>query len=224
MRGRDRGNERPARGSHHDVNRRTVAAIMGMAEGHDDEEGIIPDDAEEIDGVVGANGIKLSSDAVKTDKELEEPGLPNYGGAEGGKEELMSPAVALVAPDVTPHATDPLDPSQVPHAAVPPKQPEMPAAPGPEAAPASNINPLDVLMGRRSHSPEHMPPGPTARAESVPDASAAQAFVNSSLGMSMGGGGGLPDGPMPEHKEGNPKKIMEAVYRFGNISNTWTGR
>lgn len=199
---RSRDSLRPA-------NRRMIAAIMGMAEDQDDDESVIPDDAEELKNVMGPSGIKMDGDAVENDREPDDPNVPSYG--DGDKEQLMSPAVALVAPDVTPDALKPLDPSQVPQ----PAAPAAPAAPPPSPAPAVEPDAaLRVLLGKDPKERPDMPPIAPITAE------AAQASVNASLGVSAGNGL-QPGQSMPEHQAGQPAKIMEAFYRYGNVRNSW---
>ncbi len=182
------------------VQRRTIAAMMGVREAIDNEEradddSIFPNDAEEIKGFAGPTGLKLNGDLNDKDREPEEPSEPIYGGQ---NEPLMSPTVALVAPDVTPQALEPIDPAQVPKPP-PSMQPQQPAT-----------DPLDVLLGRKTGEPQSMPPIAPVTVES------AQAVVNASLGIETGGGLN-PGSPMPEHRPGESKKIMEAFYRFGAV-------
>jgi len=82
-----------------------VARILGRAD--ESEEGVIPGDAVEMDpGSVRADGLGLA-----------EPEMPEEQPANPYKdtdEELMQPNAALVAPDVTPEATKPVDVAEVP--------------------------------------------------------------------------------------------------------------
>ena len=175
------------------VNRRTITAIMGMAE---DQESIFPADAVQIDGVTGfAPGIKGGDKPV--DRAPEEPEDPDY--AQG--EDLMSPTIALVAPDVTPQALQPLDPSQVP----PDVKPSLPAQP---ATPNNGADALQVLLGKAS---------PDEQSAAITTAESAQASVNASLGLNSNSGGLREGQPMPLPTAGKPEKIMEAFYKFVKI-------
>ena len=173
------------------VNRRAIAAIMGLSE---EEESIFPEEVEEIDAAGMAPGINVPDEVMDKDRAPKDPAEPVYGNENG--EELMSPAVALVAPDVTPQALEPLDPSQVPPA---PRQ-----AQGQDQA--SGDDALRTILGKDRPQPD-MEANPVT-AESV------QASVNASLGI-VGGGGGLNEGvPLPDHVPGNGRRILEAFSRF----------
>jgi hypothetical protein len=193
------------------VQRRTAAAMMGMREDQDqDQDGIIPGDADEVDNYGGPAGTKVDHDKVEDDETPDDAMTPASSGYEEETGELIAPSAALVAPDVTPHTLEPLDPSQVPA----PKQPA--AAPAPPAAPAATgqppIDPMDVLLGRRSGR-QPMPPEETAPPVTT---EAAQATINATLGVS-GPGDLLGQGrEMPPPAPGDAKKVMEAFYRFGN--------
>ncbi len=204
--------QEPARGrSRLNRHRRVAAAMMGLGEANDpDEDSIIPDDAEPIDGLAGPSGIKLDQTKVDKDQEAEEPDHPVT--PEDGTEELMTPRDALVAPDVTPEAFEPIDPGDVPA----PKQAAAPApAPAPKPAPVNNqpdINPMDVLLGRVSPTASHTVEEP----ERVVTAEAAQATVNSVLGVHGSGESILRQGqPMPDPVPAKTGKIMETFYKYG---------
>lgn len=208
--------ELPRRSKRRDVQRRTAAAIMGMGEAQDpeDEEAIIPGDADEVDNYGGPAGYKTDREKVQADQEPENPLTPDSSGTEDETGELISPNAALVAPDVTPHTLEPIDPSQVPA----PKP--APAAPSPAPAQAARqeINPMDVLLGRKSGS-QAMPPEMTAPPVT---AESAQATINATLGV--GGPGDLlgQGKEMPPPAPGDAKKVMEAFYKFapGNARRT----
>ena len=87
--------------------RRTSAVNRMLGEASEDE-GIIPDDAEPI----ASTGALTDRSGVKPVKDVvQEPSYPY-----GEKEKLISPVAALTAPDATPDAFKPLDPSLVPSA------------------------------------------------------------------------------------------------------------
>lgn len=199
-----------------DARRRSVtAAIMGV---HEDikADGIIPSDAEEIEHAsMGTSGIKIDTRNSKGEMVVTGHDSEQGDAEPGQQDDLISPKSALVAPDLTPHALEPLDPLLVPK----PPQAAAPPAPAVPAAPSvpPNVNPLDVLLGRTPAAPSNEPELKANRPVTV---EAAQASVNASLGISSGPG--VAQGsPMPEHKEGTGRPIMEAFYRFGAVRNTW---
>lgn len=200
------------------VQRRTAAAMMGMAEAEDDES-IIPADAEEIQNIAGASGVRVDDKVVKADQEPDEPDGPSEipGSSD---DQMLSPRDALVAPDVTPQAMEPIDASEVPQAKD--QQNYQPQSQVPKFVPPNytappnannNVNPMDVLLGRTSTRPSRPEPQP----ENVVTAESAQASVNAML--SVGGASGnalLSQGsPMPEPKQGDASKIMEAFSKYG---------
>ena len=186
-----------------DVQRRSVAAAMILGLGEDeDDPSIIPDDAEEIENIAGPSGIRLDKKKSDQDQQPAEPDFPAEIDAE--EETLLTPRDALVAPDVTPQALEPIDASEVPPAPEPPRtvQPEVQA----------QVNPMDVLLGRTSRPNDQarqMPPEQIAT-ESV------QAAVNTLLNP-IGSGEALlrAKQPMPDHKPNDGTKIMEAFEKYG---------
>jgi hypothetical protein len=192
------------------VRRRTAAAIMGLAEADEPEDptasAIIPDEAEEYTGASAIPG--LDDPDPSEDQPAKTPPASSGGEEEGGDAGLIPPKTALVAPDLTPRTLEPLDPSDVP-------QPEKPAAPAtaapaaaPQASAGSTIDPLDVLLGRRTAPSEEMPQAQPVTTE------AAQAAMNAALHT------GAPEDlmqqgrPMPDPVAGNSAKIMETFSRF----------
>lgn len=193
-----------------EVRRGTAAAMMGMAEEQNDgEESIIPSDAEEIDGVNGPSGIKLDQKMIDRDKDAEEPDHPITPDQDA--EQLMTPRDALVAPDVTPQAFEPIDPSDVP---APKSVPQPKPAPAPVVNNQPEINPMDVLLGRVNPRPgqSQIVPPP----EQVVTAESAQATVNTVLGVNGGSGDLLKQSvPMPDPTPSQPGKIMETFFKYG---------
>ena len=195
------------------VQRRTAAAMMGMAEAEDEDDSIIPADAEEIQNIAGPSGIRVDDRLVKADQEPDEPDSPSeIAGSNAGEDELLTPRDALVAPDVTPQAMEPIDASEVPKGREPEAHGQVPKF-VPSATPSSNTNPMDVFLGRTSTRPSKPEPQP----DNVITAESAQASVNAML--SVGGASGnalLAQGsPMPEPKAGDASKIMEAFSKYG---------
>lgn len=79
----------------------------------EDLESLFPDDAKEVSA--SGDAITLPTDLDLADKAPKAPAHPAYAQPEPGTiEPMMTPVIALVAPDVTPQATDPIDPSLVP--------------------------------------------------------------------------------------------------------------
>lgn len=210
-RGRVRGREQSARDDSEDrrksaaAQRSTVAAMMGMAESEegDDreyEEGVIPSNAVEIGDVSGTASVKgIDHEKDEKDKEPKDAVNPTY--LNGVNEPLMSPAVALVAPDVTPQALEPLDPSQVPQ----PKHQEPVIPQG-----RNDVNPLDVLLGRNKRAETT-----AVEMEQQPvTVESAQSTVNASLGVTGSGGDISIYAPLPEHKPSNGVNLMEMAMRY----------
>lgn len=129
----------------------SVARMVGEAVEDDekksskDHEKIIPDNAEDVDTTEIVVGKPL-----KAPKEIvQEPSHPS-----GDKEKYLTPYSALTAPDVTPQATQPIDPNQVPGRPGPEKftaadlERAQPVQGGEVAAKA-----MDVLLGRNRSKP-----------------------------------------------------------------------
>ena len=109
-----------------------------------DDERIIPDDADPVspEEMTVGKPLRPVKDVVQ------EPSHP-----EAEKEKLMTPYSALTAPDVTPMATQPIDPSQVPGADGAKRftAADLERNPQPDTnrpLTASDINPMDILLGR----------------------------------------------------------------------------
>lgn len=129
----------------------SVARMVGEAkdegekESNKEHEKVIPDDAEDVDTTEIVVGKPL-----KQPKEIvQEPSHPS-----GDKEKYLTPYSALTAPDVTPEATQPIDPNQVPGRPGPEKftaadlERAQPVQGGEVAAKA-----MDVLLGRNRGKP-----------------------------------------------------------------------
>ena len=168
----------------------TVNRIIG-------EDTTIPDDAEEVRlqaDVPQFPGMKTGVEDA--DDDISEPDISS-----AEKEYPMKPTVALVAPDATPAAFQPIDVSKVP----PPAQTTrvVPPAPAPGEPSA-----MDVLLGKAaatSAAPSSVLPSgiPTPSEIAQGGAVAAESMVDQNQ-------------PMPEHKPGNGgKSILEAMRRAG---------
>ncbi len=209
-RGRARGREQATRDENEDrrksavAQRSTVAAMMGMAESEegDDreyEEGVIPSSAQEIGDVAGTASVKgVDHEKDEKDKEPKDAVNPTY--LNGTNEPLMSPAVALVAPDVTPQALEPLDPSQVPQ-----PKPQEPVI----SQSRNDVNPMDVLLGRNKRAETT-----AVEMEQPVTVESVQATINASLGVTESGGNSSIYAPLPEHKPSSGINLMEMALKY----------
>jgi hypothetical protein len=186
----------------------------GKLIGEDSRDGyVIPDDAKEIDT------MDVSSDGLAN---VDKPELPGekIKNPYSGEEPLILPAASLVAPDVTPKAISPLDPSQLPGAdrGVPPQAAApAPAAPATPAATGAESPVVDLMLGK---SPAQ--PAAPVSAESAmsrlpgvmsPDQYAAAEKIEES---GLVGEATLSQGqPMPEHVHpGTAANVMNAFSQF----------
>jgi hypothetical protein len=189
--------------------RRRAGAAQAMTEDVDNE----PSDAT----VIPADALKTSTTGTPIAGEkplVKAPSEPENPYAEQNPEELMTPAVALVAPDVTPKAFYPLDLSLVPgYAEVKFTTREA------EAAKAEPVNALNVLLGRPAAAPAAAPVAPAAApvvpapppvaAESMLAAMTAEDKVTQAMTPAAPG-----TCTMPEHKPSDGRPLMEAFRRF----------
>lgn len=84
-----------------ETDRSALRAVLGEG-----DEAVIPDEAEEMDD----SGLSVLPKQLKPIKDIvQEPSHPS-----GEREKLITPYAALTAPDATPEAMTPLDPSKVP--------------------------------------------------------------------------------------------------------------
>lgn len=167
--------------------------------GEDSRDGyVIPDNAKEVDS------LEVTGDGLTT---IKTPNLPGEKPKNpySGEEPLILPAASLVAPDVTPEALYPLDPSQIPGAdagktpeAAPVAQPATPPmVQGAAPAPQSGSPALDVLMGKAQPGATPATPPLESLLSQLPGvpSPAAVAVAEGSGEVSAGQGQ-----PMPEHK------------------------
>jgi len=171
---------------------------------------IIPPDAPEIDtvGEPIKKGMRPVRDVVM------EPNDPY-----ADKEKMMTPTAALVAPDVTPEADKPIDPSAVPGASRQTfRAKDAEAEPAAETQPHSSVDTMDILLGRqrgapsRQQEPDQVVTAESAYSQLGIQSPAAMNVTESSAGM---GQVLLKEGQdMPEHVPGDGRKIMENFRRF----------
>jgi len=205
---------------------RMVSGIIGRLKEDEDEQekGVIPGDAKEVDSLV----TSVSAVSVETPV-MPDPDKPASMLKPG--EPLISPAAALVAPDVTPDSLKPLDPSQVPGAdkGTPPEA--MPAPSLPSEARYSPTEPgaaLDMVLGRTApaNMPAYASSGPALQAggtmpvesmlPGIPSpstfaSSAATAVPLSEAALMRSQGAG-----MPEHIAANGDAVLSAFRRFSH--------
>jgi hypothetical protein len=191
--------------------RSATARVMGEAQAPEDS--LIPDDAEEIESA----GQPFQKQQKPVRDVVMEPNDPY-----ADKEKLMTPAAALVAPDVTPQANQPLDPSLVPGAGQGSSFRTADVESEPQATGSSGPLPkraMDVLLGR--------PLGPSQQAE--PDAVVTAESAYRMLGVqspaqlaALEASGGAPTGKavlkegeqMPDHKYSDGTQVLSAFRRF----------
>lgn len=179
---------------------------------------VIPDDAEPMDTVDTMLGKPL-----RPVKEIvQEPSHP------ADKEKFQTPYAALTAPDVTPQATQPIDPSSVPGATGPEKftASDLERAPDGEEMPsgASAETAMNVLLGRGRASKAPTQPGEFEQAGAITTEEAAAAALGivtplqeaaavraaNVLVSAIDGGGGMPS-PAPAS---DGKAVCDAFRRF----------
>lgn len=190
-----------------------VRRVVGEAQGPDD--GLIPDDAEEFEG--GGQSFERSSKPVKD--VVMEPRDPY-----ADKEKLMAPSAALVAPDVTPQATQPLDPSAVPGGGPGERFRTSDAErdAGTSAAPNQPLpkRAMDVLLGRPAGPSQEASPDAVVTAESAYRMLGVQS-PNEQFQSEDGGSAGLTgqavlkEGQaMPDHRYSDGKTVLNVFRRF----------
>lgn len=198
------------------VNRMVKEAVEQPS---DEDDEIIPDNAEPVDPTEMTVGKPL-----RAPKEVvQEPSHPT-----GDKEKYQTPYAALTAPDVTPQATQPIDPSRVPGAAGPEKftasdlgrAEETPAAPQHDTVTTA----MNVLLGRNRASKPATQPGEFDQAGAVtteeqaaamlgiqtPIQEEAKAKAASAVVAAANGGSAMPPPPPPS----DGSAIYNAFRRF----------
>lgn len=194
---------------------RVAAGIVGHLEEDSRDGYVIPDDAKEVSKLeVAGDGLSSMSAPEIPAQKVKNP----YS----GEEQLIMPAACLVAPDVTPEAIFPLDPSQFPGGDrgqsptnAQPARSSYPGIAAPQPAPASPT--VDLMLGK---SPGAQPAIAQPSAESllsrlpgIPSASAI-ALEESAATASTVIAAQQPGIPMPEHRAGNASAIMDAFSQF----------
>ena len=207
-----------------------VAGLLGVQEG-----GIFPGDAKVVGSSDASNNALALDDFTEPDQGVSDP-------YKGDVEPLIDPSVALVAPDVTPNALKPMDPSSIPGAdkGAPPER-EMPtpqptpqpistappAAPAAQAPPTDSalgssnnaVNTMDMLLGRKRGTQESASSGSAAHPANVTPISEAAAMSSlpgiTPISDSISAVNAMSVGTgMPEPKRGDGSQIMAAHRRF----------
>ena len=197
--------------------RQIVTATAVRAGIHEDatdefdvDSSLFPSDAEKV-AVYGAESDPVGAGSkVSVDTE-------NDQAAPRG-EPLLSPLVALVAPDATPDAYVPLDPILVPEAekGLPPAQAVAPVTSPAAASPALNT----VLAKPPAPMPSPVQPQPFPTQPQAPSASEPPVMSAESLNRLLPGAADSalfqpqPGTQMPDHKPGSGRQVMEALRRF----------
>ena len=179
------------------------------------EEGVIPDDAEAVDAAEMTVGKPL-----RQPKEIvQEPSHP------ADKEKYQTPYAALTAPDVTPQATEPIDPSQVPGTARPERFRAADlerAVPVDSGASDTAARAMDVLLGHNRTSKPATQPGEFEQAGAIsteeaarlvgaqPIAEESKAKAALLLVAAKDGGSGMP----PPPAQGDGSAIYSTFRRF----------
>jgi hypothetical protein len=186
---------------------RVVDGMMGIREDRDGA--VIPSDAKEVQ-VVDMNDHGLN---------LKDPKIPGQKikNPYSGEEPLILPAASLVAPDVTPEAIHPIDPTQLPGADRGRKPASTPAAPtgypGGSQPSAASSPAMDILMGKPAGPEPSAPTTPPIPMESalghlpgIPSPAAVAAPSGSALiGANQ---------PMPDHQASDGRSVLEAFSKF----------
>jgi hypothetical protein len=183
----------------------TVKSVIG--ENQEDDK-IIPDDAEEIDVV------KLTTQAYLKNKEKK-----STKHCRPINNKCLTPHAALTAPDITPEATKPIDPSEIP--GVKPfdkfKATDLaePASKEKENSSASAKAAIDTLLGRRADkeeiSGEEKPESIKHEAISL---SGKSALIETQLAAMMTGIGSPDECKMPYPIVSDGKAILEAFHQI----------
>jgi len=172
---------------------------------------IIPDDAEDIEDT-GASTLTTSLRPIKD--VVQEPSYPF-----GQKELYMAPYTALTAPDITPKALTPIDPSSLPGIQATKftttqlqDTAEKPASevPAPEDTTDKAARAMDVLLGRARTGNPAKTPQQVAQAGQIATESQAQAALGIVSGEALLNKGA----EMPPPVQVDGKTIYETARRY----------
>lgn len=185
-----------------------VAKVVGEAQ---EEEEVIPADAEGAE-----EGDFNASQGVYVSKPKEQPKAPEQPTSD--EEKLLTPAAALVAPDVTPDSMTEIDPSKVPGRSggqsfrasdlnAPPQQPG--AQPGERTDPG--VSQMDILLGRQRSNTANGPGSPPPTQPIMTEDSAAALFSTASGEDLLRPGIEVPP---PTQGRVDAKAVCEAARKF----------
>ena len=192
---------------------RMAAGITGQLKEDSRDGYVIPDDAKEV------TKLEVAGDGMTAVKSPEVPGQ-KIKNPYSGEEPLILPAASLVAPDVTPEAIYPLDPSQIPGGDRGQAPSNAPANRYPMGAsrPGAANPVVDLMLGKTpgAATPPAQPmstESALSRLPGIPSPSAVA--LEETMGMNETLAAAQQPGiPMPEHKDGNPRALMDAFSRF----------
>lgn len=185
----------------------SMSRVMGEAVNAD--EPIIPKDAEEFEGggQPYEQGLKPVKDVVM------EPNDPY-----AGKEKMMTPSAALVAPDVTPDADKPIDPSAVPGVGSGARFRAGDADREPQAPSSGQALPhraMDVLLARPTPPSQEAQPDAVVTAESAYRMMGVQSPDEQFRDASASGQALLNENaPMPTHVHSDGRQVLSVFRRF----------
>lgn len=170
------------------------------------------------------DNIDLSTDIIPDDAESDSTPLKDVNTSSGPAElpdkktgdKLIDPTVALVAPDVTPKAEEPIDPSSLPIPGTVNPTSALNTILGTNPAPASNQVNAGVDTKKEASSQEalfrsfgiSMPQVSESVPEAIKDMQVTQALAETVAAATQ------PDIPMPVHQEGDIRKLCSAFRSF----------
>jgi hypothetical protein len=202
------------------------ASDMRRVVGESENTGVIPDSAEQIDDV----GVSVLPKKMRAIKDVvQEPSHPS-----SDREKLLTPYAALTAPDATPDAMTPIDPSKVPgksatfFTASELEKAEAPEEAGEAPNPSDMDGPgvdkatrtMDILLGRTRSPKAAKNPAEAAQAGAITSESAAYAALKiDPPGLSETAGAAIgaamvPGNPMPDPVRTDAKLVCEAFRKF----------
>lgn len=214
--GRKKLRGRPGRPTRPQRKKSTVETLLG------EDDSIFPDDAKEIEVGQANDNIPMTAAAKEVANPTKQPTNPNY--ADGLPEPLMSPVVALVAPDVTPDAMVELDPTDVPQ----PIEPEPKFDISHSVDSDRNREVLNTILGKEIPNERPNPPVPVEVPRPTPPPSVANVEnLMSQMGLQLPGNplnegdtgynvvaaAATPGIPMPEHRASTQESISK-VFNF----------
>lgn len=191
-----------------------------------ESDSVIPDNAEEIDDA----GISVLPKKMRAIKDVvQEPSHPHTD-----REKLITPYAALTAPDATPDALTPIDPSKVPgktataFTAADLEKAEPAEEPVGEEPNPSDINEpgvdkatrtMDILLGRTRAAKPAKNGAEATQAGAITTEAAAYAALNIKAPLSESAGAAIgaamvPGTPMPEPTRTDAKVVCDAFRKF----------